>query len=66
MHYERLRQIATDFCNYQMDRRGEYADAACTDAGEWTPARGELWKTLFFDRRAEAEQIVRQVLTANA
>jgi len=65
-HYEQLRQIATDFCNYHVGRRLEYADATCSDAGEWTPERGALWKTLFFDKRAEAEQIVRQVLTATA
>ena len=63
-HYERLRQIATDFCNYHVGRRVEYSSEDCTDPDAWTKARGAAWGTLYFDKRAEAERLFREVISS--
>lgn len=63
-HYEKIREYATAYCNYHVGRRMEYASMDPQDAGVWTPERGDAWKKLFFDDRAELEKIFREVLSA--
>lgn len=64
-HYEKIREFATAYCNYHVNRRMEYSNRDCSTPGEWTPARGAVWKKLFFDDRIEIEAIFREVLTSS-
>lgn len=63
-HYARVREFATAYCNYHVDRRMEYTNDDCSAPGKWTTARGSIWKRLFFDDRIELEAIFREVLTS--
>jgi nucleoside phosphorylase len=76
-HYKNIREYATAYCNYHVNRRMRYLDRerpepglwTCEDGppwtGLWTREDGAAWGRLFFDERIELEKFFRDVLTSD-